>query len=156
MVRRLEHLPVVTLAVVDGVCRGPALDLLLVTDYRIAATGTRLRVPVVGRNTWPGMALYRLAHQLGPARARQAALFGTDLPAPRAAEWGLVDEVVEDIGASTERALARLSGVSGRELSIRRRLLAEATSTPFDDALGAHLAACDRALRLARGGSPAR
>jgi len=41
------------------------------------------------------------------------------------------------------------TAVDGRELSIRRRLLLEAASTSFEDALGAHLAACDRALRRA-------
>ena len=32
---------------------------------------------------------------------------------------------------------------------LRRRLLLDAGYTSFEDALGAHLAACDRALRLA-------
>jgi isomerase DpgB len=150
-VRRLEQLPVVTLTVADGVCQGPALDLLLATDHRIAAPDTRLRVVLINGSTWPGMSLYRLAHQLGLARARQAALFGVGLPARQAADWGLLDEVVADIEAGTRAALARLSGINGREFAIRRRLLAEAPSTTFDDALGAHLAACDRTLRLAGG-----
>ena len=38
---------------------------------------------------------------------------------------------------------------TGRELAIRRRLLLDATTTSYEDALGAHLAACDRAVRSA-------
>jgi isomerase DpgB len=153
--RRLERLPAVTVAVVDGVCRGPALDVLLTTDYRLAAPDARLRVASVGRSTWPGMALHRLANQVGVARARQAALFGTDLDAPRAGDWGLLDEVVEDPAARCREVLDRLAGTSGKELSIRRQLLFEASSTSFEDALGSHLAACDRALRLASTGPDA-
>jgi isomerase DpgB len=32
-------------------------------------------------------------------------------------------------------------------MSVRRRLLQDSLSTSFEDALGVHLAACDRALR---------
>lgn len=61
--RRLERLAAVTIAVADGDCGGPALDALLVTDYRIAAPTLRLLVPGRPCTTWPGMALYRLAQQ---------------------------------------------------------------------------------------------
>jgi len=147
--RRLERLPAVTVAVVDGACHGPALDVLLTADYRIAAPDARLRIPSVGGGPWPGMVLHRLANQLGAGRARRIALFGAELPAVRAGDWGLLDEVVADTVARSRDVLDALAGTSGRELSVRRRLLLEAASTSFEDALGAHLAACDRALRLA-------
>ncbi|HEV7899809.1 MAG TPA: enoyl-CoA-hydratase DpgB [Planosporangium sp.] len=155
VLRRLERIPAVTVAVVDGVCRGPALDVLLTTDYRIATPDTRLRVPSIGRNTWPGMTLHRLATQLGVARARQAALFGTEIDAARACTWGLLDEVADDTAARCREVLNGFAGVSGKEVSIRRQLLFEASSTSFEDALGSHLAACDRALRLASTGPDA-
>jgi isomerase DpgB len=37
--------------------------------------------------------------------------------------------------------------MDGAEMAIRRQLIFEAGSTTFEDALGAHLAAADRALR---------
>jgi isomerase DpgB len=147
--RRLERLPAATVAVVDGPCAGPAFDALLTADYRIAAPGAGLRIPPVGAGPWPGMALYRLANQVGAGRARSLALFGTELPAARAAEWGLLDEVVPDPAARSRAVLDAFAGTRGKELAIRRRLLLDAGSTSFEDALGAHLAACDRALRLA-------
>nr|WP_240948115.1 enoyl-CoA-hydratase DpgB [Planosporangium mesophilum] len=153
--RRLERLPALTVTVVDGACRGPALDVLLTTDYRIASRYARLGVSSVGRNTWPGMALHRLANQVGVARARSAALFGTEIDAARAREWGLLDEVVDDAASRCREVLNTFAGLSGKELSIRRQLLFEASSTSFEDALGAHLAACDRALRLASTGPDA-
>ena len=129
--------------------------MLLATDYRIAARDTWLGISSVGGSTWPGMALYRLVNQLGVARARQAALFGVEVPAARALGWGLLDEVVDDTVARAREVLDAFGPISGKELSIRRQLLAEATSTSFEDALGAHLAACDRALRRAGTGPDA-
>jgi isomerase DpgB len=146
--RRLERLPAPTLAVVHGYCAGPALEVLLATDYRIAASDARLRVPVRTDGTWPGMALYRLANQIGVAQVRRLALFGVEVDARRAAELGLVDEAGH-LTELTRTALGILEGVSGRELAIRRRLLLDATTTSYEDALGAHLAACDRAVRSA-------
>jgi isomerase DpgB len=40
---------------------------------------------------------------------------------------------------------------AGAELAIRRQLMDEASWMSFEDALGPHLAACDRALRRAGG-----
>ena len=137
----------VTVAAVDGRCTGPALDVLLTVDYRVAAPTTRLGIPCVGSGTWPGMALYRLANQVGAGRARRMALFGAQVAAAQAVDWGLLDEVVDDPLGRAAEVVARRA--DGKELSIRRRLLLEASSTSFEDALGAHLAACDRALRRA-------
>jgi isomerase DpgB len=150
--RRLERVPAFTLAVVEGTCAGPALDLLLTTDHRIATPGSRLRTSLVGGSTWPGMTVYRLANQLGVSRARRLALLGTEVSAGRAVEWGLLDAVAEDARDASRLVLNSLAGVTGTELAIRRQLLTEAMSTNFEDALGSHLAACDRALRLARTG----
>jgi isomerase DpgB len=150
--RRLERLPVLVLAVVDGVCRGPAFDLLLATDYRVATADVSLELVGVAGGAWPGMALYRLVNQVGVGAARRMVVLGTPVTATRAAGLGLVDEVAEDAVARVRAVLQSAGGAHGRELAIRRQLLFEAAATSFEDALGTHLAACDRALRLARGG----
>jgi isomerase DpgB len=153
--RRLERVPALTLAVVRGACRGPALDLLLTTDYRICTPDSSLRASLVAGAAWPGMALYRLASQLGTARARRLGLLGMDLPADEALQWGLVDQLADDTVAASRTVLTALAGRSGAELAIRRQLLGEARSTSFEDATGTHLAACDRAIRLAGSGADA-
>jgi isomerase DpgB len=145
--RRLERLPVATVAMATGVCHGRSAEALLATDYRIAGTDLRLQLPTVGEATWPGMAIYRLSQQLGVARARRIALFGPELSAWQALELGLVDEVAEDPQAAASGALNGLAGARGRDVAVRRRLLMDAASTDFEDALGPHLASCDRALR---------
>ncbi len=146
--RRLERLPAITIAVADDDCGGPALDALLVTDYRIMSTGARLVMPLVAGATWPGMALYRLARQAaGAALARRAVLLGTPIGAAEAQAMGVIDDVAGNPALALEQAMEMVGVAPGSELAIRRQLMLEAMSTTFEEALGAHLAACDRALR---------
>lgn len=145
--RRLERLRVPVLAVAHGDCGGVALEALLTADYRLATPDLRLLPAGHGAGpVWPGMALYRLANQLDAARLRAVALFGASLSATDALAGGIVDELVADVPAALAAA-QRLAARSDRGLPVRRQLLQEATTTTFEDALGRHLAACDRALR---------
>jgi isomerase DpgB len=147
--RRLERLPAATIAVATGDCGGAALDALLVTDFRIAAESARLVLSTEGGLMWPGMSLYRLARQLPPGVVRRAALFGGALGASEALALHLVQEVTGDPTAAVAAAVRRVAAGSGAELAVRRQLSAEARTVGYEDALGVHLAACDRALRRA-------
>jgi isomerase DpgB len=147
VLRRLEKLPITKVALVSGDCGGQALDVLLATDVRIATRDTRLLVPVHGGATWPGMALYRLVQQAGYAAVRRAVLLGAPIEAGEALALRLVDELTDDPAEALAAVAASAVAISGSELAIRRQLMADASVTSFEDALGAHLAACDRALR---------
>lgn len=154
--RRFECLPVGTVAIAEGECGGPALDALLATDYRIAAGPVRLTLSAASGAVWPGMALYRLVHQAAsPAAVRRAVLFGTPLDTAAALSAQLVDEAAADLDAAVIAAKVLAGELSGAELAVRRRLLFEAGSAAFDEALGAHLAACDRMLRRVSAGAAA-
>ncbi|MHC6630663.1 enoyl-CoA-hydratase DpgB [Streptomyces globosus] len=146
-VRRLERLPALSIAVASGACGGPALDLLLVGDYRIGSPDLRLLAPVNDGHFWPGMAVHRISRQLGAARARQIVLWGDDIDAARARDLGLIDQLADDTEEAAHTAAVLMGRISDRELAIRRQLLLEAQSLEFDEALGPHLAACDRELR---------
>ncbi|WP_369215147.1 enoyl-CoA-hydratase DpgB [Streptomyces flavofungini] len=145
--RRLERLPTATVAVAHGDCGGTALDAFLAADLRVAAPGTRLLVPRDATATWPGMAGYRLVQLAGAARVRRAVLFGRPIEAAEALALGIVDELAEGSVGAVGAAAGLVHGLSGQEVAIRRQLLFDAATTSFEDALGAHLAACDRALR---------
>jgi isomerase DpgB len=145
--RRLERLPAAIIGVAEGSCTGPALEILLATDYRIATPDLTLKLPVSNGQVWPGMALHRLATQVGVAKARQLVLFGRNVPVDVAVRIGLIDEVVTDLAEAVAFATNVVSGFEGSELAIRRRLLLDATTTSFEESLGAHLAACDRMMR---------
>ncbi|MER5883121.1 enoyl-CoA-hydratase DpgB [Streptomyces sp. NPDC001941] len=150
--RRMERLGAPTLALAEGECGGVALDALLAADYRIARANTLLRPHVRPDGVWPGMALFRLASHAGAARVRRAVLFGTPVAAGEALELNLLDEVVGEgeREAAVKAAVELLTAFPGAELAVRRRLLIDATSVSFEDALGSHLSACDRSLRRER------
>ncbi|MFE9068517.1 enoyl-CoA-hydratase DpgB [Streptomyces violaceusniger] len=152
-VRRLERISAVTVIAARGTCAGPALDLLLAADFRIGAADLQLVLPVNDGHIWPGMALYRLVQHLGLARARQIVMRGDAIPAAQAADLGLIDQVSDDVATAAHAATVLLGPMAGREITVRRQLLLEAVSAEYDDALGVHLAACDRELRRLRAGT---
>ncbi|MFI5916519.1 enoyl-CoA-hydratase DpgB [Dactylosporangium sp. NPDC051541] len=150
VLRRFERLPATTIAAVPDDCGGPALDALLATDHRIASRTARLVLPTQAGLVWPGMALYRLARQAPHAAAvRRAALFGAAIDIADALAVHLVHEVTDDLDAAVEAAAARAATLSGTELAVRRQLALDAPTVGFEEALGTHLAAVDRTLRLA-------
>ncbi|MEV6802550.1 enoyl-CoA-hydratase DpgB [Micromonospora rifamycinica] len=146
VLRRWERVAAPTVAVARGDCGGTAVEILLATDLRIAATDARLHLPAAGSGVWPGMGLYRLVNQAGYARVRREVLFGTVIPADRAFALDLVDEVTDDPAGAVAVAVAALAA-AGPDVAVRRQLMLDATTTPFEEALGRHLAACDRVLR---------
>lgn len=77
---------------------------------------------------------------------RRAVLLGASIDTAEALALGLVDELADDHAAAA-RLTSSTSAPAGKELAIRRQLLFDATTTSFEQALGAHLAAADRALR---------
>lgn len=149
-VRRVEKLAAVSIVAAEGRCGGPALDLLLAADFRIGTPDLDILLPVNDGYFWPGMSLYRLVRHFGLARARQLVLWETHIPLAQAAEMGLIERVSEDIAEVVRTTAAQLDRISDRETAVRRQLLSEAGSAEYEDALGFHLAACDRELRRIR------
>lgn len=146
-VRGLERMAAVVIVAAEGTCGGPTLDLLLAADYRIVARDLRVLLPVNEDQFWPGMGVYRLALQLGTARARQLVLWGAEISAARALDVCLADEMTAEVDETIATAVVMLGRTAGTDLSVRRQLLLEAQATTYEEALGAHLAACDRELR---------
>lgn len=146
-IRRLERLEAPTVAVVQGRCSGAALELMLAVDYRIATPTSRFEFERQSGIVWPSMTLHRLVQQTGLARARKLALFGGVLTAKEAQAFDLVDEVAEEPRETFTRILDRLATMTSTEVRIRRQLVLEAVTVSYEEAIGVHLSACDRALR---------
>lgn len=144
--RRLERLPVPTVCVLADDCGGTAFELLMATDYRIAVRTASLVPQRDSEGMWPGMSLYRIANQVGVVAARRVSVSQGPIAATRALDLNLIDEVAEDMTAALQRA-REVSGSASREYGVRRQLIFDAAHTSFENALGSHLAACDRVLR---------
>jgi isomerase DpgB len=144
--RRLERLPRLTVAVATGEVGGTALEAFLAADVRIVTPDAVLQV-----GDWPGMAVYRLVQLAGAAAVRRTVLGGRQVDADEAVRTGIADAVTDDPKAAVAEAAALPGTLAGPEARIRRQLMFEATTTSFEEALGAHLAACDRLLRSPAG-----
>jgi isomerase DpgB len=148
MLRRIERASFPTFTLVQHACSAVALELLLVADRRLASHDFSVQqYECPGGGIWPGMGLYRLSRQIGDARARKLFLDDINLSASRSVEFDIVDETVDDLGNGLARIKHLLKHAPLDDFAVRRRLMQDSISASFDDALGAHLAACDRALR---------
>jgi isomerase DpgB len=155
VVRRLERLPAITIAQAHGMCAGPTLDLLIATDYRIGTQDLRVVLPTNDGQFWPGMGTYRLVQRIGLARAMQLVFWSSAVPAALALEIGLISEISGDLRRGRRVAIDLFGSQSKADVAILRQLMEEAGSATFEEALGSHLAACDRELRrLRRSGGP--
>lgn len=126
---RLERLPLVVIAAINGFAYGGGCEVAMACDYRIAEARATLsfRQAAMGLTTGWG-ATTRLARLVPRSTALRLCATAEVLDARRAAEVGLVDEVVED-GRAVERALelvAAIAAVSPRAVAAFKRTLAAA------------------------------
>lgn len=145
VLRRLEQFSHPTFGAADGWCNSAALEVLLCCDFRIATAGMCVRREP--RNlAWPGMFVYRLAKELGIAKARSL-LRAKEIPAHDAASLGLVEIVTSNLDECVEQLVR---GCNAPAVSTMRTLLSESFATTYENAIGIHLAACDKFIRSRR------
>lgn len=97
------------------------------------------------------MVLHRLSNQLGVVMTRRMALLDHHLCSQEALSHGLVDKVCTNPNEAVQTFLQDLQHQDLTQVPMQRRLILDATSVSYEDALGSHLAACDRVLRQAAG-----
>jgi enoyl-CoA hydratase/carnithine racemase len=110
----LAAFPRPTIAVIQGAAVGGGCQLAVACDLRLADAGARLGItPAKLGVVYPAVPTTRLVRLVGPARAKYL-LYSADLvDAGRAAQFGLVDEVVP-AGGLAERAIAFARTVAAR------------------------------------------
>jgi enoyl-CoA hydratase/carnithine racemase len=97
--------PVVAAA--HGICFTIGIELMLATDVRVAAAGTRFGQIEVRRGIYAiGGATIRMVQEFGWANAQRYLLTGDEFNAEEALRIGLVQEVAPTREAAFERALA--------------------------------------------------
>jgi isomerase DpgB len=144
--RRLEQLSCPIIGAANGLCNSAALEVLLCCDFRVATANLCIRKELRSR-AWPGMLVYRLAKELGIAKAR-AVLRSEEISAREAVALSLIDTVASDLGEQVAIQATRMRNAP--MVSMVRRLLAESFAMTYEDALGIHLAACDKFIRSRR------
>ncbi len=97
IVRLIRSMPKPVVVAVNGVAAGAGANLALSGDIVIAARSARFIQSFARIGLVPDSGgTYFLPRALGTARATGLALLGEALPAERAAEWGLIWQVVDD------------------------------------------------------------
>ncbi len=96
-VRRLEALPIPTLALVHGLCLTAGLEVSLGCDLIWASESARFGLveAVVGLTPGAG-GTQRMAERAGPGRAREFVMTGGLYDATTLERWGVINRVLED------------------------------------------------------------
>jgi len=106
MCRAWAEIEALTIVAIEGWCVGGGAALAVACDLRVAGEAATFYVPEIERGmnlSWG--AVPRIAHLVGPARAKRIAVLAEKLPAARALDWGLIDEVAPS-GGALQAALA--------------------------------------------------
>ncbi|MCM2393423.1 enoyl-CoA hydratase/isomerase family protein [Streptomyces albipurpureus] len=147
---RLHRLPKPTIAAVEGCAVGIGWSFVLACDLTVAAEDSFFMAPHVRLGlVADGGCAWFLTQALGSRRATQLLTLGERLPASRAAELGLVNQVTAP-GAALKEALdwaGRLATGPQDALRLTKHLVRAAERTPaFRDFLDTELVTVNLAL----------
>jgi enoyl-CoA hydratase/carnithine racemase len=136
----LYHLPVPTVAKIDGLAGGSGANLALLCDFVIASERSRFAelFTHIGLSLDTGSS-WLLPRLVGERRARELALLGDWIDAAQAASFGLISSVVPDadLDDRCSALLARLVRLSAEASAGTKRLLNDSWHSTLRDALTA-------------------
>ena len=110
--RRIESIPIPTVAAIHGAALGGGFELALTCDLIIAAETAKIGSVEVGIGLAPLLgAIQRLVALAGPARAREITMLGRRYSPDVLERWGVINMVVPDAElVSASLSLARQLG----------------------------------------------
>jgi len=95
LMRRIERMPKPVIAKINGFALGGGLELAMACHLRVAAETARMGQPEINLGLMPGFGgSQRLLRLCGRAAALELCLLGAPITAARAAQLGIVNEVV--------------------------------------------------------------
>lgn len=137
---RLHHLPMPTVAAVQGPAVGVGFSLALACDFIIADENSYFLLPFHQRGlTLDGGATWLLPKRIGIGRAKEVAFLGERIGAARALELGIANAVsgTADFDATVYDWLSRLVAGPPQAQRMSKELLNAADTIPFETALAA-------------------
>ena len=96
--QKLEHCSKPVVAAINGIALGGGLETALCCNYRIADKNAFVGLPEVNLGLLPGGGgTQRLPRLAGPSEALKMMLTGAHVPAKKALDMGIIDDISEDV-----------------------------------------------------------
>ncbi len=136
--RKIEQLPMPTIAMVNGYALGGGFELALACDLRVASENASFGFPEAGIGIIPGYGgTQRLPRLIGVSAAKKLLFTSSRIKSDEALKLGVVDEVVP--APELQDKVFALAGLIARQAPIAVANLKKAVelglSRPIDDAL---------------------
>ena len=131
VVARLDEIPVPVIAAINGYAMGGGVEVVAISDFRLATKTAVFGLPEVRRGIIAGGSIVRLVRDVSPALAARLCYTGDDLGADEALRLGLLDGVYEDTAQLEQEAQAlaeRIARNAPLALRASKRLMRGAQS----------------------------
>jgi len=127
-----RHLPVPTIARIDGFALGAGLELAAACDLRVASSRSNFGMPEVRVGLPSVVEAALLPLLIGVGRTRRLLLTGETINADTALAWGLVDEVVppEHLNAGVETLVVSLLAGGPQAMRLQKSLILDWEDLP--------------------------
>jgi enoyl-CoA hydratase len=148
----LCHKPVI--GAINGVAITGGFELALACDVLIAADTARFADTHARVGVMPGWGLsQKLSRLIGPYRAKELSLTGNFLPAPLAAEWGLVNRVVPaaELMDTARKLAADMATIDPGFSAAYKTLIDDGYAATFADGLALEAERSSAANRAVKG-----
>ncbi|WP_253444298.1 enoyl-CoA hydratase-related protein [Halomonas sp. Y3] len=136
--KRLETLPVPTVALVNGFCLGGGCELALACDWAVASDNAIFGQPEVLLGVIPGFGgTQRLPRRVGPAMAIDLCTTGRKIDANEALRIGLVNRVMpqSELEAYAEELTKQLGGNGPESVRAAKQAIHDGMDQDLDSAL---------------------
>ncbi|SDN71691.1 enoyl-CoA hydratase [Halomonas shengliensis] len=136
--KRLETLPVPTVALVNGFCLGGGCELALACDWAVASDNALFGQPEVLLGVIPGFGgTQRLPRRVGPAMALDLCTTGRKIDAAEALRIGLVNRVMPqaELEGYVEELTKQLGGNGPQSVRAAKQAIHDGMDQDLDSAL---------------------
>lgn len=133
----IEAVEIPVIAAINGVAAGGGMELALSCDFRFAADTARVGFPENNVGLIPGSGgCSRLVKLIGPAKTKRLVMLGEMIPAAKALEYGLVDEVVpaDSLASTVAEFAARLAAKAPLALGMAKLVIRGCMDVDHDTA----------------------
>ena len=133
--RRLDRLPIISIALVNGYAFGGGLELAMACTFRVATPNAKMGLPEIKLGVIPGYGgTQRLPRLIGEARALELVMTGRTVDAEEALRIGLVNRILTGEALPAAQAFAReFTRYSLPALGFAREAVQRALTTTLDE-----------------------